>query len=265
MKNKSLLPEINAEIEKTRIVAFIKQTLFEQKIENVVIGMSGGIDSTVSFYLLKEILPLKNIFVAHLYFEKPIFENLDKILKDIKFPIENITHVSIKSSVTQITKNLKINQSEASKVRIGNISARVRMIMLFDLAKKHNALVIGTENKSENLLGYFTRFGDQASDIEPIEHLYKTQVFKLAKYMGISPEIINQPPSAGLWKNQTDEKELGFTYEEADQVLYLALEKKMKVNKIEKKGFRNAEKIIRRHEDNIFKHKTPYVLSSRVK
>jgi NAD+ synthase len=134
------------------------------------------------------------------------------------------------------------------------------MIVLFDLAKKYNALVVGTENKSENLLSYFTRFGDQASDIEPIEHLYKTQVYELAKHLGVPKEIIKQNPSAGLWANQTDEGEFGFTYAEADQVLYLAVEKHMSVEEITAQGYPNAEKILAWRERNLFKHKTPYTL-----
>lgn len=260
MKNKSLLPKINLEKEKNKIVNFIKKTLSEQKIQNVVIGMSGGIDSTLSLYLLKEVVPLKNITVTHLYYAEPQFANVKKLLTNLNFPEKNIHLISIKKSVDITSQTLSIDSSNKDRLRKGNLSARMRMIALFDLAKVNKALVLGTENKSENLLGYFTRFGDQASDIEPIEHLYKTQVFELAKYMGIPPDIINQPPSAGLWKNQTDEIELGFTYEEADQVLYLFLEKNMTMNEIEKNRFKNAEKIIKRYEQNKFKHETPYTL-----
>jgi NAD+ synthase len=122
--------------------------------------------------------------------------------------------------------------------------ARIRMIILFDLAKKNHALVCGTENRSENLLGYFTRFGDQASDLEPIGHLYKTQVYELAEYLKVPKDIIEQKPTAGLWKNQTDEKEFGFSYKEADPVLHHYFDKKMGVDRIKKLGFANAEKII---------------------
>jgi len=134
---------------------------------------------------------------------------------------------------------------------------------LFDLAKKKQALVCGTENKTEHLLGYFTRFGDEASDFEPIRHLYKTEVLKLALYLGVPEKIINQPPSAGLWPGQTDEGDFGFSYKEADQVLELYLEKKLKLEEIEKKGFKKAGKIIARLKQNLFKHQTPYSLSSR--
>jgi len=110
---------------------------------------------------------------------------------------------------------IKLN-AKKDKVRLGNILARVRMICLFDLAKKLGALVVGTENKSEKMLGYFTRFGDEASDLEPIVHLYKTEVIKLAKELGVPAAIIKAAPTAGLWPGQTDEAELGMTYAEID-------------------------------------------------
>jgi len=145
-------------------------------------------------------------------------------------------------------------------VRLGNIMARVRMIILYDLAKKHNALVCGTENKSENLLGYFTRFGDQASDFEPIQHLYKTQVYQLAKFLGVPKNIVEKTPTAGLWHGQTDEEEFGFTYKEADQVLSYFYDKKLKLEEIKKMGFTNADKIINFSLRNSYKHSAPYTL-----
>jgi NAD+ synthase len=136
----------------------------------------------------------------------------------------------------------------------------MRMIVLFDLAKKYNALVVGTENKSENLLSYFTRYGDQASDIEPIEHLYKTQVYQLANHLGVQEILLNQTPTAGLWQGQTDEGQFGFSYQEADQVLFLHLEKGLDVETIEQQGFTNARAILSWREKNLFKHNVPYVL-----
>ena len=147
------------------------------------------------------------------------------------------------------------------RVRLGNIMARVRMIILFDLDKKQKGLVCGTENKSEALLGYFTRFGDEASDIEPIQHLYKTQVYELAKYLGVPKEIIEKPPSANLWESQTDEGEFGFTYKEADQVLFHYYDKKLKLEEIKSKGFVNADKIINFSLKNTYKHHTPYKIN----
>ena len=109
---------------------------------------------------------------------------------------------------------------ELDKVRLGNIMARVRMVTLFDYARENSALVLGTENKSEHYLGYYTRFGDEASDIEPLRNLYKTEVFRLAGHLGIPEETREAVPTAGLWPEQTDEGQFGFTYETADEILY---------------------------------------------
>ena len=258
MKNNFLT--INPQEEKEKIVSFLKDTFAKQHINHAVIGISGGIDSAVSFSLLKAALKPENIFVAHMYYFESKFANMEKIVKQTNVPNENIFHISIKEPVDTVIRLQHIEENEENNVRIGNIAARMRMIILFDLAKKVKGLVCGTENKSENLLSYFTRFGDQASDIEPIEHLYKTQVYQLAQHLCLPDEIINQQPSAGLWKGQTDEGQFGFSYEEADQVLFLHLEKKLSIEEIEKQGFTNAQKIINWHKKNLFKHQTPYIV-----
>jgi len=235
---------IDAEKETKKIVHFLNITLQKHHMQNIVIGLSGGIDSMVSYYLLKRALPLKHIYPVHLPYDhtSPLVP-------------KNTLIVSIKKPVDALKKLLRLD----SNVRIGNIMARIRMVILYDFAKKHKALVCGTENKSEHLLGYFTRFGDAASDIEPIQHLYKTQVCQLAQYLEIPQDVIKQHPTADLWNGQTDEGEFGFTYEEADQVLYLYADTHMSVSEIEKKGFNNAKKIIQRVKDNAFKHQTPYM------
>lgn len=247
-----VLPLAKPEKEKKQIVRFIKQTLQKAGFQNVVIGVSGGVDSTTSLYLLKEAILPKNIFPVHLYYFNP----------DLEFE-ENVYRFSIKSVVDKFVKTLGVEPLKEplkDNIRLGNIMARVRMIFLYDLAKKHNALVCGTENRSEYHLGYFTRFGDEASDIEPIQHLYKTHVYQLASYLGVPKTVIEKKPTAGLWTEQTDEGEFGFFYKEADPVLYLYFDKKISLEEIKKKGFSNAEKIINFALKNQYKHHAPYVL-----
>jgi NAD+ synthase len=243
----SLLPKIIPAEETKRITEFIKKTFEDTGVKKAVIGLSGGIDSTVAYFLLKKILSSKNIIAVHL----PYGES------------QQTNSLSILKPVDEMAKLLKIDQktnNQLEKIRFGNVLARMRMIILFDLAKKNNALVCGTENKTEKLLGYFTRFGDEASDLEPIQHLYKTQVYDLAKYLNVPEEIINQKPTAGLWQGQTDEGQFGFTYKEADQVLYGYFEKRISTDELIKYGFKNAEKIIDWSKNNHFKHLTPYKL-----
>ena len=281
---------INPKKEEQKITSFIRKVFKQTGFKKLIIGLSGGIDSTTSLYLIRKSLPPENIIVAHLYYFKPQISNIQHICSTLKIPAQNQYIISIKMPVYELKKLLSIysssdpdvtsGESRSSRsrqtrqprstwqartitinnIRLGNIMARVRMIILFDLAKKHNALVCGTENKSEHLLGYFTRFGDAASDIEPIQHLYKTQVYQLAKYLNVPPEIINAKPSAGLWTDQTDEGEFGFSYQEADPVLYLYFEKKQTVEEIKKLGCKKAQKIIDFALQNSFKHEVPYTL-----
>jgi NAD+ synthase len=143
------------------------------------------------------------------------------------------------------------------------------MMVLFDQAKKHQALVVGTENKTENYLGYFTRFGDAASDLEPIANLYKTEVRQLAGELNLSEKIIKKPPSAGLWAGQIDESEFGFSYDQADEIL-MELEKTTKAQKLkmiaviekeldqDKSISETRKKILERVKNNWFKQEVPY-------
>jgi len=260
--DKTLL-KINPSAETAKIISFIKTVFQKQGFQNVVIGVSGGLDSAASFSLLAKSIPPQNIYAAHLYYFKSQIAFIAPMLEKANIPSRNIYNISIKESVDAFRNLLhlegeKTNTFQVDQVRIGNIMARVRMIILYDLAKKHNALVCGTENKSEMLLGYFTRFGDEASDFEPIQHLYKTQVYQLAKHLNVPEDLINQAPTAGLWAGQTDEGDFGFSYKEADSVLHLYFEEKNTLPEIISKGYKNAEKIIERARKNSFKHHLPY-------
>lgn len=259
--NTSPLPPIDPVREVALTKAFIQTTLKNAGHENAIIAVSGGIDSATSLNLLSETLEKKNIFVVHLHYYEKSIEMFEKTIAPLNLPKENILLYPIKDAVYVIAGNVEIDGDDHfDNVRLGNIMARVRMIHLFDLAKKHKALVCGTENRSEYHLGYFTRFGDAASDFEVINHLYKTQVRQLANHLKVPQEIIDVAPSAGLWDDQTDEKEMGFSYEEADPVLYLYFEKGKSVEDIVEVGYPNAAKIIEVAERNSFKHQVPYVM-----
>jgi len=167
----------------------------------------------------------------------------------------------LKSVDKGIPDRKKINGEIAklNKLRLANISARVRMMVLYDQAKLEDALVVGTENYSEHLLGYYTRFGDEASDLEPIKQLYKTQVFELAEHLGVPKDIISKEPSADLWSGQTDEGELGFGYADADPILFM-IDQGKSLAEIIKSGFEKklVENVMRQVKANDFKHQVPY-------
>lgn len=249
---------IDAEGEVNNIVDFLRNVINRSGKSNIVIGWSGGIDSTVSLHLLIKAISPQNIFVYHLPYEKSYWSELIVLSEKLEIPSKNIREIAIKKPVDEIGRLLlKIRE----KNRIGNIMARVRMIALFDQAKEHDALVCGTENRTEHLLGYFTRYGDAASDIEPVVHLYKTQVYQVAAHLGISKEIINRVPTADLWEGQTDEDEFGFTYKDADRILYRYIDQLIQIKQIEAEGFKNTKKVIDRYKRNLFKQQVPYILS----
>jgi len=179
-----------------------------------IIAVSGGVDSAVALTLLTKALGVEKVIPVSLPYRDQSIEDTKLIVEFNKLH-DKLRVINIGEMVDQMVEVLKVDE----QVRSGNIMARVRMIVVFDLAKKYGALVCGTENKSEHELGYFTRFGDSASDVEPISSLYKTEVWEVAKKLGI-PEIFwTKSPSAGLWSGQTDESEMGFGYLEADKVL----------------------------------------------
>jgi NAD+ synthase len=270
------LLSLNPKKETKKIVSFLKKIQKKTKKEKVVLGLSGGIDSATTLTLLTKAYKKENIFVVYLPYQMPFFKSFDKtfqkikkLLNQLKISEKNFFLIPLKKPANKlfdIAKNIDKkcfnfpNTDYTNKVRQGNILSRLRMIILFDIAKKLDALVCGTENKSENLLGYYTRFGDAASDIEPIAHLYKTEVFQLAKYLKVPKEIIEAQPTAGLWKNQTDEGEFGFSYKEADLLLYQLFDLKKPLNKIDKKAFPNLKKIISFIKKNQFKKQVPYFI-----
>ena len=241
-----------------KLVRFIKHEVEKAGFKKVIIGLSGGLDSSISLALAVKALGRNSVLAAILSYGKQNAQDVKDgffMIDFLKIPSSNIFQTDIKPVVDSLLPVKK----DISQIRKGNIIARVRMILLYDLAKKHKALVCGTENKSEHVLGYYTRFGDEASDLEPLRRLYKTQVRKLAKHLKIPEKIVNKPPSAGLWLGQTDEKELGFSYEEADSILHFYFDKKYSWEKIAQAGFN--PKIIKKVriwvKKNEFKSRVP--------
>jgi len=226
----SLLEIDYTKIEKI-ITRFIKTYIKNNKIEGIVIGLSGGVDSCTTAALVSRAIS-SNKIIGLILPEEETYNNID--IKDAeivanKFNIKIEKH-DLSKVLSSFYNNLSIFDYR-NKVSKGNIKARTRMIYLYYYANKFNKIVCGTSDKSETMMGYFTKWGDGAADIVPIMDLYKTQVQKLALYLGIPKKIALKPPSPNLWLNQSAESELGIKYEVLDLILY-GLEKKMSIEKI---------------------------------
>ena len=217
-----------------RIINFLKKEFEERNKSRAILGISGGIDSTTCAVLCKK--AGLDLYCVSLPYRQKYINETKKIFRFLKLSKEKCIFVDITTAVDAQIKELQ-KIIKLDKVDKGNIMARQRMIVQYTLARSLGGLVIGTENLSEYYLGYFTLYGDQACDISPIGGLFKTQVYQLASYLKIPKWILKKKPTAGLWKGQTDEEELGFTYKEADTILYMYFVKKYSKIKIVNKGF----------------------------
>lgn len=220
---------------KNKIVSWIKKQVKLSGAKGIVLGLSGGIDSAVVAALCKEAVGKAKLLVLFM----PCNSN-PQDLKDAKLVAAKLRLKSRLVDLSSVYNNfLKILPS-AGGLALGNLKPRLRMCTLYYFANKLNYLVCGTGNKSELLVGYFTKYGDGGVDILPIADLFKRQVRRLAQELKIPQGIIAKPPTAGLWQGQTDEGEMGITYDELDDILDRFCNNKkqaagsVKVNKIKK-------------------------------
>lgn len=242
------------------LVTFLKKTFSSSGFGKAVIGLSGGVDSATSFALAVRTLGKEHVYPVLLPYGTLYPQGLQDALfvcDAFGIPLAN----RIIYDIQPMADAYILSQDISDNTRRGNVMARSRMIVLFDMAKKYNALVVGTENKSEHLLGYFTRFGDEASDIEPLRSLYKTQVYILARELGIPEPVLTKAPTAGLWDGQTDEGEFGFTYQEADQILSALYDEGKTQKDLLKLGTSQERitQVIRRVGQNAFKQSLPFI------
>ncbi|MBQ9026122.1 MAG: NAD+ synthase [Methanobrevibacter sp.] len=215
------IPKSNVEKTKDDIVEFVQNKVSEANADGLVVGLSGGIDSTLAAFLACEAVGKENVF--GIVMPSTTTPTEDKLHGTTIAQLLGINYkeIAIDSILNEF---LSVTQLEENKLAIGNLKARIRMSIIYFYANSKNYLVSGTGNRSEILIGYFTKHGDGACDIEPIGDLYKTDVYQLAKYLEVPQEIIDKPPRAGLWNNQTDEDEIGMTYELLDKILYKFIE-----------------------------------------
>ncbi|MBR8701199.1 NH(3)-dependent NAD(+) synthetase [Fusobacterium sp. DD29] len=226
------------------IVDFLREEAGRVGFKKVVLGLSGGIDSALVAFLAAKAFGPENVLGIMMPYKSSSKESVEHA----KLVIEK---TGIRSKTVEITPMVEAYfamNPDMDSLRKGNKMARERMSILFDHSAAERALVLGTSNKTEVLLGYSTQFGDSAAALEPIGDLYKTVVWDLSRHMGVPSELIDKKPSADLWEGQTDEQDLGYSYKMADEILYRLLEERKTPEEISEEGFDIAliKKIIKR-------------------
>jgi NAD+ synthase len=239
MENLLQALELNTTLARKMIIDFIRVELTRAGFSRGVLGLSGGIDSSLVAFLAAEALGKENVLGILM----PYRTSNPSSRADAETIAQQL---GIAARVIDITPMVEpyLAQFVKDERRRGNVMARARMIVLYDQSEEFRALVIGTSNKTEALLGYTTQFGDNAAAIQPIADLYKCQVRQLARAVGVPQTIIDKAPSADLWQGQTDEGELGFTYDQADAILYRLVDERRQIEDVVAMGF--EERVVRR-------------------
>ena len=249
--------DLNLKEVHNELVEFLRENFKKAGFSKAVLGLSGGIDSALVAYLLRDALGKENVLAIMMPYKSSNPDSLNHaklVVEDLKINAKTI-------EITNMIDAYFKNEKEATSLRMGNKMARERMSILFDYSSKENALVVGTSNKTEIYLGYSTQFGDSACALNPIGDLYKTNIWDLSRYLKIPNELIEKKPSADLWEGQTDEQEMGLTYKEADQVLYRMLEENKKVEEVLAEGFNKdlVDNIVRRMNRSEYKRRMPLI------
>jgi NAD+ synthase len=263
MTESKLSLEINADLARRILTDFIRTEVQRAGFTRAVVGVSGGLDSSVSCFLAAEGLGPMNVLAVRMPYKTSSKDSLEHA--HLVVEATGVSEVTI--PITEMVDAHFARFPEADAVRRGNAMARARMIVLYDQSVASGGLVVGTGNKTEILLGYTTLFGDAACAINPLGDLYKTQLRQLARALGLPEVILAKPPSAELWLGQTDEGELGFTYAEVDRSLLLLVDGRYTAEACVEAGFDRAfvEKVVERIRRNQFKRMLPPIakLSNR--
>ncbi|MFN2466054.1 MAG: NAD+ synthase [Candidatus Dormibacteria bacterium] len=254
---------INLPLVRSILTGFIRNETGRVGFEKAVLGLSGGVDSALVAALAVEALGADNVTGVSMPYRLSNPQSL-----------EDATAVALalgcRQEVVDITPQVDAyfeGQPEAGDARRGNKMARERMTILYDVSARDNALVLGTSNKTELLLGYGTIFGDMASALNPIGDLYKSQVWQLSAHVQLPEQVVHKAPSADLWQGQSDEQELGFAYAQVDRLLYHAIDRRMTRAELVENGHDPAfvDSVLKRIRINQYKRRTPIIakLSSR--
>jgi len=247
----------NPQLLRQILTTFIANEVRKVGLERVVVGLSGGVDSALSACLAVKALGPQNVLAIKMPYKTSSQESLEHA--DLV-----IVATGMESLMVDISPQIDAYFArfpDAENLRRGNKMARERMTILYDHSARWQALVLGTSNKTELLLGYGTLFGDMASAINPLGDLYKTQVWALARYVGVPEPIVEKAPSADLWTGQTDEGEMGFTYREVDELLYLMVDQRYSRDALQAEGFSSTfiDQITRRVMNSQYKRRLPVI------
>ena len=247
--------KINSGFVEKLLTRFIKEELSKFGYAKGILGLSGGLDSAVCAYLAVRALGPKNVIVLIMPYE----ETFGWDVQDARDLAQGLGIKSLITDISPMVNAYFAKHPTESRILKGNKMARERMSILYDFSEREKALILGTSNKTELLLGYGTIHGDMASAINPIGDLYKTQIRQLARHMKVPDKILKKKPTAGLWAGQTDEEELGLSYTKIDKILYQLVDLKKSKKEIisEKYPKKDVEKILGLIKDSEFKRHLP--------
>ncbi len=249
--------KVNTKLLRQILIGFIREEVGKVGLSRAVLGLSGGIDSALVAYLAAEALGAANLHACIMPYRT---SNPESEAHAILMAEElGISYEVI--DITPMVEAYFARFTDADAMRRGNKMARERMTILYDQSAARSALVLGTSNKTELLLGYGTLYGDMASALNPIGDIYKSQVWQLAEEMGVPQVIITKQPSADLWAGQTDEQELGFTYREADELLYQMVDLRCNRQELIAKGFAAEfiDAVYAKVQNSHFKRRLPVI------
>ena len=263
MTHKTIDLSINTDTALQILTRFIHTEITRAGFSHAVINLSGGLDSSLSCYLAVQALGADNVLALRL----PYKSSSPDSAEHAQLVIDTLGVQSLTIPISEMADALIDQFPDMDRIRQGNIMARLRMIVLYDQSQAFRGLAIGTGNKTEILLGYTTLYGDSASALNPLGDLYKTQVRQLGEAVGVPQVILDKPPTADLWSGQTDEGELGFTYAEVDQLLYLLVDQRYRPEDCVEAGFDESFilSVMERVRKNQFKRLLPPIakLSNR--
>lgn len=245
---------LHADLAVGVLTRFVADAMETTGADGVTVGLSGGVDSALATALAAQALEPERVHTFYL----PYSTSSDDAERDAEAVAESLRLTLRRIDISPLVDAyFDAEESDADRVRRGNLMARIRMAVLFDQAKRTRTLVLGTSNKTEILLGYSTIFGDNASSINPLGDLYKQQVWQLSRHLGLPETVIDKPPSADLWPGQTDEDELGLTYAVADEVLHLLFDQGLEPEEVVERGYDPAavERIVAREAANRYKRR----------